>query len=65
MRILVRGAGDLASGIIYKLVKCGFEVLALEVEPPSSIRRHFPFSEAVYPGACQIEDIRAVRGDSF
>ncbi len=64
MRILVRGAGDLASGIIYKLVKCGFEVLALEVEHPSSIRRHVSFSEAVYHGACQIEDVRAVRVDS-
>lgn len=65
MRVLVRGAGDLASGIIYKLVKCSFDVLAIEIDCPSSIRRHVSFSEAVYHGTCQIEDVVAVKVDSF
>lgn len=65
MRVLVRGAGDLASGILHKLANCGFELVALEVEHPSSIRRWVSFSEAVYRGSCEIEGVTAVRVDSF
>ena len=30
--IIVRGGGDLATGTIYKLYKCGYRVLVLETE---------------------------------
>ena len=36
--ILVRGGGDLATGTIYKLKKCGFPVLILETANPSAIQ---------------------------
>ena len=36
--VVVRGGGDIATGTIYKLVKCGFAVLVLEIENPSAIR---------------------------
>lgn len=55
--IIVRGGGDLASGTIYKLYKCGFPVLVLESEAPSAIRRNVAFSEAVYEGSQQVEDV--------
>ena len=55
--IIVRGGGDLASGTIYKLHKCGFPVLVLESEAPSAIRRNVAFSEAVYEGSRQVEDV--------
>lgn len=55
--IIVRGGGDLASGTIYKLHKCGFPVLVLEAEAPSAIRRNVAFSEAVYEGSQQVEDV--------
>ena len=55
--IIVRGGGDLATGTIYKLYKCGFSVLILETENPSAIRRNVAFSEAVYQGAQTVEDI--------
>jgi len=55
--VIVRGGGDLASGSIYKLYKCGFRVLALEIETPSAIRRNVAFSEAVYEGKWQVEDV--------
>ena len=45
--IIVRGGGDLATGTIYKLYKCGFPVLILEVAKPSAIRRNVAFSDAV------------------
>ena len=53
--IIVRGGGDLATGTICKLKKCGFPVLILEVEKPSAIRRNVAFCEAVYQGSQTVE----------
>lgn len=58
--IVVRGGGDLATGTIYKLRKCGYHVLVLESEKPSAIRRNVAFSEAVYEGRWTVEDMTAV-----
>lgn len=55
--VIVRGGGDLASGVIVKLVMCGFSVLVLENEQPSAIRRNVAFSEAVYDGRQTIEGV--------
>ena len=55
--IVVRGGGDLATGTIYKLKKCGFPVLILEVAQPSAIRRNVAFCEAVYQGSQRVEDM--------
>lgn len=56
--IIVRGGGDIATGTIYKLHRCGFRVLILETDSPSAIRRNVAFSEAVYQGSQQVEDLR-------
>ena len=53
--IIVRGGGDLATGTICKLKKCGFPVLILEVAAPSAIRRNVAFCEAVYQGSQTVE----------
>ena len=63
--IIVRGGGDLATGTIYKLYKCGFPVLILEVEKPSAIRRNVAFSEAVYEGTQTVEDVTCYLADSL
>ncbi len=55
--VIVRGGGDIATGTIYKLYKCGFKVLILEVSNPSAIRRNVAFSEAVYEGKQTVEDV--------
>ena len=55
--VIVRGGGDIATGTIYKLVKSGFHVLILEITHPSAIRRNVAFSEAVYEGKWQVEDM--------
>ncbi|MBR0368767.1 MAG: EF2563 family selenium-dependent molybdenum hydroxylase system protein [Clostridia bacterium] len=59
--IIVRGAGDISTGTIHRLVRAGFPVLALEVERPSAIRRKVAFSEAVYDGAAAVEGVTAVK----
>ena len=55
--IIVRGGGDIATGTIYKLYKCGFKVLILETQNPSAIRRNVAFCEAVYSGIQTVEDL--------
>lgn len=57
--IVVRGAGDLASGTIYELHKAGYRVLALECKEPAAIRRKVCFSEAVYEGHMEVEGVTA------
>ncbi|HMM33928.1 MAG TPA: selenium-dependent molybdenum cofactor biosynthesis protein YqeB [Thermoanaerobaculia bacterium] len=61
--VVVRGAGDLATGSIVRLVRSGFRVVALELPRPSAIRRAVSFSEAVYDGNAEVEGIRAIRHD--
>ncbi len=58
--IMVRGGGDIATGTIHKLHRCGYPVLVLETGYPSAIRRHVAFSEAVYDGVSEVENVRCV-----
>ena len=46
--IVVRGGGDIATGTIHRLVRCGYKVIVTEVENPSAIRRKVAFCEAVF-----------------
>ncbi len=61
--IVVRGAGDLATGTIHRLKKAGFRLLVLEAEHPAAIRRQVALSEAVYAESAQVEKVKAVRID--
>ena len=58
--VIVRGAGDLATGVVYSLYKAHFKVIILETQHPSAIRRKVALSEAVYDGKTKVEDIEAV-----
>ena len=55
--ILVRGGGDLATGVIHKLHQSGYHILILECDRPSAIRRHVAFCEAVYDGTSEVEGV--------
>lgn len=55
--IVVRGAGDIASGAIYALYKAGFPVIILDIANPSAIRRKVAFCEAVFDGKCTLEGV--------
>jgi xanthine dehydrogenase accessory factor len=59
--ILIRGGGDLASGVALRLHRCGFQVLISELPEPLAVRRAVSFSEAVYEGQWQVEGIIATR----
>jgi xanthine dehydrogenase accessory factor len=63
--VVVRGAGDLATGTIARLLRSGFPVIALETEKPSAIRRSVAFAEAVYEGEATVEGIRAALAENL
>ncbi|MDI6601961.1 MAG: hypothetical protein QME46_09290 [Thermoanaerobacteraceae bacterium] len=62
--ILIRGAGDIATGIGIRLYRSGFHVIMTETREPSCIRRKVAFSEAVYNGETEVEGIKAVLSDA-
>lgn len=59
--VLVRGAGDLATGVIVRLHNCGFRLLVTECENPSAIRRAAALCEAVWQGSATVEGVTARR----
>ena len=63
--VIVRGAGDLATGVVYSLYKAYLKIIILETQYPSSIRRKVSLSEAVYDGESKVEDIEAVLVKSY
>lgn len=62
--VIIRGAGDFATGIIQTFWRAGYQVLALELAAPLTIRRSVALSEAVYKGSFRVEDMtgRLVHG---
>ena len=59
MIVLVRGGGDLASGVALRLHRVGFKVIVSELEQPLAVRRLVSFAEAVYAGTVVVEGITA------
>lgn len=55
--ILIRGGGDLASGVALRLHRCGFALVVTEIEQPLAVRRAVSFAEAVYAGETQVEEL--------
>lgn len=55
--ILIRGGGDLASGVALRLHHAGFDVLITELPQPLAVRRAVSFSEAVYEGTWTVENV--------
>lgn len=55
--IIVRGGGDLASGVIHRLFRSGYRLLILECSAPSAIRREVSFCDAVYDETASVEGV--------
>lgn len=61
IRIIIKGAGDLATGVAYRLWRAGFPVAMTELAQPLAIRRAAVFAEVVYSGRVVLEGIEAWR----
>ena len=59
VRVLIRGGGDLASGVALRLYRVGFHILITELSQPKVVRRLVSFAEAIYQGEIIIEGVKA------
>ncbi len=62
--VLIRGGGDLASGVALRLHRAGLQVLIAELPQPLVVRRLVAFAEAVYEGRATVEEVAARLVDS-
>jgi xanthine dehydrogenase accessory factor len=60
MFVIIKGAGDLASGIALRLHHAGFQIAMTEIAFPLAVRRTVCFSQAVFDGSARVEDVTAV-----
>lgn len=62
--ILVKGAGDLGTGVAWRLFGAGFPVVVTELPDPLVIRRAVAFASAVWKGSITVEGVMATRVES-
>lgn len=55
--VVVRGGGDLASGVIYRLFQSGYKIIVLDIKNPLAVRRNVSFCQAIYDGSIKIEGV--------
>jgi xanthine dehydrogenase accessory factor len=59
--VIIKGAGDLASGVAYRLHRSGFPIVMTELATPTMVRRAVSFGQAIYDGQTTIEGVTAHR----
>ena len=64
MLILVKGAGDLATGTAVRLYRAGFQVVMTDVAQPTAVRRTVAFSQCLYDGQTTVEGITARKAEN-
>ena len=62
--ILIKGAGDMASGVAYRLKRSGFPLIMTELATPLMVRQAVCFGGAVYSGEVEVEGVTARRVDT-
>ena len=63
--VLMRGAGDLASGVALRLHRSGFRVIMTELAQPVVVRRMVSFAEAIYRGEFEVEGVVAKHAEEL
>jgi xanthine dehydrogenase accessory factor len=62
--VVVRGGGDLGTGVAHRLFAAGYRVVVLETERPTVVRRTVAFAEAVASGRAVVDGVEARRVDA-
>ncbi|SDD48660.1 selenium-dependent molybdenum cofactor biosynthesis protein YqeB [Sporomusa acidovorans] len=57
--VVVKGGGDIATGIVHRLFRSGFDVVITELTKPTVIRYTVAFAEAIYAGNALVEGMEA------
>ena len=61
--VLVKGGGDLATGVSHRLHRAGFPVVITEIENPTMVRRTVSFAECLYADEWRVEGLISARAD--
>lgn len=64
MLVVIRGAGDIATGIALRLFRARIQVVMTDLECPTAIRRTVCFSQAISDGETAVEDVTAKRAET-
>ena len=64
MLVVIRGAGDIATGIALRLWRAGIRVAMTDLEKPTAIRRTVAFSQAIVRGEAVVETVTAKRAEA-
>jgi len=60
LKIVVKGGGEMASGVMCRLFKSGFtKICVTEVSQPQAVRREVSFCESIYDGEKTVEGVTA------
>lgn len=62
--VLIKGAGDLATGVAYRLHRSGFPLVMTELPTPTMVRRAVSFGQTVYDGETTVEGVTARHAES-
>lgn len=59
--VVIRGGGDVATGIAHRLHRSGFKILILEIENPTMVRRTVSFGSSIFSGEAVVEGVKSIR----
>jgi xanthine dehydrogenase accessory factor len=62
--ILIRGTGEMATGVAHRLASCHFKVCMTETANPQAVRREVAFSETIFDHEKKVEGVTAKKIDS-
>ena len=63
--VLIKGGGEMATGVAHRLNRCHFKVCMTEISHPQAVRREVSFCEAVYDREKTVEGLTARLVDSY
>lgn len=61
MLVLIKGAGDLATGVAYRLYRAGCSIVMTDIEQPTAVRRTVAFCQCIYDGTATVEGVTSRR----
>lgn len=61
MLVLIKGAGDLATGVAYRLYRAGYSIVMTDIEQPTAVRRTVAFCQCIYDGTATVEGVTSRR----
>lgn len=63
--VLLKGAGDLGTGVAWRLHKAGLPLIITELAQPLVVRRTVSFASAIYEGEMAVEGVTAWRAENL